>query len=210
MALTVNDIVTRVGDIMADAGHTRWPVTELCRYISDGQRRVVEMAPSAATKTVTIPLTVGQTKVAMPSGYIRLVDVIRNNNVAGNAPGRIVRNIDRATLDEENTNWHVKPTQAYVENFVYEPAKDDSIFWVSPCPGATGMAIDATLALDLADVFANQSLTIDAMYHEVLIDYVISRCLQKDYEIGNEQPRAQMHAQFFMQGVSAAGKSNAA
>jgi hypothetical protein len=211
MALTVDGIVTRVGDILSDAAHTRWPVLELVRYISDGQRRVVEISPVACTKTQTVALTVGQTRVQMPTGFIRIVDVIRNNNAAGTAPGRIIRKIDRATLDEENVNWHVKPTQAYVENYVYDPDIDDGVFYVSPVPNTSGQAIDAVMAVDLPDVTTGGALTIDAMYHEPLIDYVISRCLQKDYEVGNEQPRAQMHAQFFMQGVSAAGKnSNAA
>lgn len=201
MAIAVDDIVTRAGDILLDAAHTRWTVAELLRYISDGQRQVVNLIPAACTRTVAVGLGNNSLQL-LPTGYLRLVDLVCNTNSAGLINGRPIRKIDRDALDSEDMNWQSRIGTGVIELCVYEPEKDPSRYFVYPQP-KVGLAsyVSAILSVDLPDVTAGSPLSINPKYQSSLIDYVLARCFNKDGEIGNDMSRAAWHAQAFMSGL---------
>lgn len=202
MGLVVNDVVTRAGDILSDAGNVRWTVPELLRYISDGQRRIVDLIPAAYTRTVTTGIGNNNTMQLLPAGYLRLVDMVCNTNSSGTIAGRPISKIDRETLNVENVNWRTTTGVGFVEYYIYEPQKDPGRFYVYPTnPVGSAYYVEAIFSVDPIDVVSGGQLGINSKYHEPLVDYVLSRAFQKDGETGNDMQRSAWHGQSFMSGI---------
>lgn len=201
MALVVNDIVTRVGNIANDTGNVRWTVAELLTYISDGRRRIVDLIPQSYTQTVVTGFA-NSSKQLLPTGYLRLVSIVCNTDSTGNVVGRPVSPIDRETLNVENIAWRTTTGTGYIEYYVYEPDKDPSRFYIYPVPtSAAPVYAELIMSIDPIDVVSGGTLGINSKYHEPLVDYVLSRMFQKDGEVGNDLNRAAWHAQAFMSGI---------
>lgn len=211
MALIAGDIVTRVSVTLNDTSNVRYAVSELLTYISDGQRRVVQLVPAAFSATTQFNLATGS-KQTLPGTALRLLDVVRNSTSSGTPGGRPVRQTKSEVLDEENINWHFKPTTTtFVEHFVYEPNKDAKTFYVYPPPATTALWVDIVISKDPPAVTAiGNALSVDPQYHEPIIDYVIARAVSRDAEQADEEDRAEKHMNFFLQGIGFGAKNNVA
>lgn len=237
MALTLAQVTTRAADVLQDAANVRWTKAEIARWVSDAQRRVVDLVPAAYIVTVTVPLAItcqqvlpqAGTGTVSPGGATltgtgtHLIDIIRNNKPDGSAPGRPVSKIDRKTLDQEDVNWHSAPanlSQGFVEYFVYEPDNDRANFYVYPKPlvagvdrSATGQGVDIMISGDPPELTTptndNTALVIDPQFHECVIDYVVARAVSKDGESGNQMQRASAHMANFMTGLGLGPKRSA-
>lgn len=215
MALSVNDITTRAGNILNDVAAVRYTNAELVGYISDGQRRVCALIPSAYSQTFSLVLpTVGAmqklpTLVPLPTGGVgaatRLLSVICN--VVGSANGTAIRPIDRAILDDANPAWP-SVTGTTVLHSIYDHTVDPYTFWIYPgAAAANAQSIRMTCAIDPPNVSAGGQVFIDPLYHEPLIDYVVARACLKDADYGDELNRAQFHATSFFSAIGA-GKTD--
>ncbi len=56
MPITAQSIVRRVVETIQDNTSIRWPISELVRYLNDGQRELISKRPDAATQTLVTPL----------------------------------------------------------------------------------------------------------------------------------------------------------
>ena len=72
-AIQVNDVVTRVSQLLQDTTHTRWPLAEKLQYITDAAREVCFFKPDACAKTSVVSLVAG-TKQGIPSDGTTLID----------------------------------------------------------------------------------------------------------------------------------------
>jgi hypothetical protein len=186
----VVDILDRASIILQDNTNVRFPNAELLKFFNDAQREVVLHRPDANMVNTTMDMADGS-KQALPADALRLVDVVRNNN------GRAVTQVDRRILDETLPNWHetVAGTNK-IEHYIYDPA-DPKNFYVYP-KGASGVhSLDIVYSSSTPDILIDAVISIDDVYANCLLDYVLYRSYQKDSEFAGNAQRAMMHYQSF-------------
>lgn len=210
MATTkVVDILDRAGIILQDNTNVRFPNEELLKFFNDAQKEVVLHRPDAKMVNTTFDCVTGS-KQTLPSAALRLIEVIRN------VGGRAVTQVQRRILDETLPNWHESTAGTNkIEHFVYDPA-DPKNFYVYP------KAISATHSLELVyssapseiaiSNFATDTtvISIDDVYSNCLLDYVLYRSYQKDSEFAGNAQRAMMHYQSFANALGIKTQADAA
>ena len=210
MATTkVVDILDRAGIILQDNTNVRFPNEELLKFFNDAQKEVVLHRPDAKMVNTTFDCVTGS-KQTLPSAALRLIEVIRN------VDGRAVTQVQRRILDETLPNWHESTAGTNkIERFVYDPA-DPKNFYVYP------KAISATHSLEIVyssspseiaiSNFSTDTtvISIDDVYSNCLLDYVLYRSYQKDSEFAGNAQRAMMHYQSFANALGIKTQADAA
>lgn len=205
MTVAASAILTRARDVLIDTGATRWTDPELLRWLNDGQRTIVMAVPSANSKRQTLSLAAG-TRQAVPATSYMLLGCDRNNGAAdGSAPGRAVRQVDRAMLDTFNPDWHSATKQAVVQCYVYDPATP-LVYHVSPPNDGTGFLDVVTSELPTEITATNQNISVDDIYQTPLVDYVLYRAFLKDSDYATVQTvyQAKSLAQGYLEAFSLA------
>ena len=195
----VTDILTRAGDVLQDAGFTRWTRLELVRWFNDALRDLVNLDPTACEKNQVVSLIAGA-KQALPADAVMLLDVVGNVNSDG-ATGRQIRMADRAVLDATFPKWQSESQKSYASNVMYD-LKNRKTFYVHP-PVIAGTQIELVYSYFPGDVTADSTVPVDAMYHTPLLDYVLYKAFAKESEQPASAQRAVAHFQAFTQGVQA-------
>ena len=198
MAITAQSIVHRVVDILQDTTSVRWPVSELVRYLNDGQREVVLYRPDATIKSATVTCVAGA-KQTLPTDGAKLIDVIRNSASAGT--NKAVRMVAREVLDAQIPNWYGLTGELDVVHFTYDP-RDPKTFFVYP-PALTTTRVDITYSAFPTDVSepaagstyddVSGNLDLPDIYGNVVTDYILYRAYSKDSEYAGNAQRAQAH-----------------
>lgn len=198
MAITAQSIVHRVVDILQDTTSVRWPVSELVRYLNDGQREVVLYRPDATIKSATVECVAGA-KQTLPTDGAKLIDVIRNSASAGT--NKAVRMVAREVLDAQIPNWYGLTGELDVVHFTYDP-RDPKTFFVYP-PALTTTRVDITYSAFPTDVSepaagstyddVSGNLDLPDIYGNVVTDYILYRAYSKDSEYAGNAQRAQAH-----------------
>lgn len=209
MAFTTGDVLKRARITLSDETSTRWPLTQLLDHINDCMRQIAIDAPEAIGKTGVISLAAG-TLQSLPDQAMSLIRV--NCNVTGSDPnwvrGQAVTPISRAILDAQIPNWQksaVMPFAAKVAHVI----EDDAVhrtFHVFPGNNGTGL-IEIVVAERPAVLVEPGSPTVlgsytvevglDDAYLNAVVDYVVSRALQKDLAMPGIAQRAVAHYQQF-------------
>ena len=198
MAITAQSIVHRVVDILQDTTSVRWPVSELVRYLNDGQREVVLYRPDATIKSATVACVAGA-KQSLPTDGAKLIDVIRNSASAGT--NKAVRMVAREVLDAQIPNWYGLTGELDVVHFTYDP-RDPKTFFVYP-PALTTTRVDITYSAFPTDITepaagstygdVSGNLDLPDIYGNVVTDYILYRAYSKDSEYAGNAQRAQAH-----------------
>ena len=210
MAITAQTILQRAITALTDEGNVRWTVTELVRYLNDGQREIITYRPDATATTATVALSVGA-RQTLPDAAFKLLDVIRNSGGTKAA----VRKIDQKLLDAQLPSWQNGTTSTVVKHYMYD-LRDIRVFYVYP-PAATGASLEMLYSAkptDIAEQTAVNSVTGNISVHDLfanaLQDYILYRAFAKDAEYGNVA-MATAHYQAFQNavGVEASATANA-
>lgn len=202
-------IITRARLQAIDTGRTRWSDEELLLWLSDGQRAVVALAPSASAKSDVVTLVAG-TKQALPDEAHMLLSVLRNVDPTTAAPGRAVRVASREVLDTHNPDWHAATCKSQlVHNYVYDPAEPRT-FYVWP-PNTGNGKIELSYSLDPPDLpTVDSSITVQPLYQTALTDYLLFRMHSKDSDFAAGQQLAGIFLQSFMAFMQAGEQSQLA
>lgn len=210
MALTAQSILQRVITTLTDEGNVRWTVTELIRYLNDGQREIVTYRPDATATTATVALSAGA-RQALPSGAIKLLDVIRNTGGTKAA----VRKIDQKLLDAQIPNWQNGTQSAVVKHYMYD-LRDIHVFYVYP-PATNTASLEMLYSAKPTEISEQTSvssvtgdISVNDLFANALQDYIVYRAQAKDAEYGNAA-MATAHYQAFQNavGVEASATANA-
>jgi hypothetical protein len=197
MATTkVVDILDRAAIILQDNTNVRFPNSELLKFFNDAQKEVVLHRPDAKMVNTTYACVDGS-KQTLPSAALRLIEVVRN------VGGRAVTQVQKRILDETLPNWHETTAGTNkIEHFVYDPA-DPKNFYVYP-KGASGThSLEIVYSSSPSEItisnFGTDTTTIslDDVYANCILDYVLYRSYQKDSEFAGNAQRAMMHYQSF-------------
>lgn len=212
--LTGANLISRIQDILQDTTSIRWPEAELLRYINDAQREVCNLRPESTATTANVALVVG-TKQTLPSGGLRLIKVTRNMSAAsGSATGkRAVRLVDADILNTQEPNWHdptVSGDAAHtttVKHYIFDE-DDPRAFYVYPGASTTSTFLEIVYSGAPTDLTATSgTISVDDIFANAIIDYVLFRCYLKDAEYAGNQQRAGTHFQLFSSSLGAGGQA---
>lgn len=202
MPIAAQSIIRRVVETLQDNTSVRWPVSELVRYLNDGQREIVMYRPDAMVTNASVTLVAG-TKQSLPSNGTKLIEVVRNSG----ASQRSVRMINREILDAQSPGWHDINGSTEILHFMYDP-RDPRVFYVYPpasvgdeeTPGAELDIVYAALPTDITEPAAGSTfsavtgnISVPDIYGNVLQDYILYRAYTKDSEYAGNAQRAQAH-----------------
>ena len=197
MATTkVVDILDRAAIILQDNTNVRFPNDELLKFFNDAQKEVVLHRPDAKMVNTTYACVDGS-KQTLPSAALRLIEVVRN------VGGRAITQVQRRILDETLPNWHETTAGTNkIEHFVYDPA-DPKNFYVYPKGASGAHSLEIVYSSAPSEISVSnfstdvQVISLDDVYANCILDYVLYRSYQKDSEFAGNAQRAMMHYQSF-------------
>lgn len=194
-------VLTKAHTVLQDASAVRWTQDELISWLNDGQREVVIYKPNACTVVASLRLAPG-TLQSLPTDGIQLIDLPRNRTGAGGAaPGRAIRITGRETLDATLPDWHTSEPSATVKHYMYTMLSPLT-FWVYPPQPSIAMGyVDIIYGAVPADVSTSQPISINDIYQNALVDYVLYRAFSKDSEVSASNERATAHYNSFISSV---------
>ena len=205
-AIQVNDVVTRVGQLLQDTTHIRWPLAEKLQYITDAVREVCFYKPDACAKTAVVNLVAG-TKQGLPSDGTTLIDIVRNMGVGGATPGVAPRAVTRKILDAQIPDWHKSAASAEVKHFIFDP-QNQRVFYVYPPQPATGQgSLELVYSAEPGNATENGTLDLDGTWLPAIVNYALYRCYSKDGEYAANANLAAAYYQAF--NAQMVGRTNA-
>lgn len=205
-AIQVNDVVLRVGQLLQDTTHIRWPLTEKLQYITDAVREVCFYKPDACVKTSVTNLVAG-TKQAIPAEGTTLIDIVRNMGVGGATPGAAPRAVTRDILDAQMPGWHASTPAAEVKHYVFDP-QNQRVFYVYPPQPSTGQgSLELVYSAEPANATENGTLDLDGTWLPAIVNYALYRCYSKDAEYAANANLAAAYYQAF--NAQMVGRTNA-
>lgn len=186
--ITGQSIVDRARRILQDttAGGTRWLDAEMLDWINDAQREIVLLKPNSYSAVEDLTLITG-TKQVLPAEGLLLLTVVRN------VSGKAVRRVDRNILDSENPDWHTATPSAVVEHYIFDEDSPET-FWVYPPQSGTPGSVEVIYSKAPADLGSlAATITLNDIYMNVILDYILYRAYSKDTDYAGNQTRAANH-----------------
>lgn len=197
MPVAASSILERVRTQLIDTGDVyRWSDAELLKWLSDGQRTVVAMAPGASSDAAVISLSAG-THQNIPADGHMLLSVVRNVAADGVTPGRAVRIVSREILDAYTPDWHSSARTAAVQNYIFDPQRPKE-FYVYPPNNGTGKLEIVYSILPGEMTTLSDTLVVQDIYQTALVDYVLFRAHQKDGDWSAGMAVATNYLQMFL------------
>jgi len=205
--IKVVDVLGRASVLLQDTDQTRFSNANLLKFFNDAQREVALQRPDAFMTNGNFTCATGS-KQTLPSGGIRLLDVVRN------VSGRAITAIDRKVLDEQLPTWHTTASSNDgIQHFVYDPI-DPKTFYVYPnATNSTQIEIKYSQSPDDVAItnFSTdtQVLDLDDVYANALLDYVMYRSYQFDSEFAGDDQKAGQFYQTFLASIGAKSRADA-
>lgn len=198
--MIASDVLDRASELLFDTARTRWTISELYKWLTDGLRTVVQLRPDAGAKRAALQL-VGGTRQTLPADAVRLLRITRNLSHPAGVPGRSVIETTHEALNAEVALWHSKGSKLLVEKFAYDQREPKQFDVYPAMTGADGTPVLAALEVIYAAnppvvTALSQTLTLSDEYLSPLVDWVLWRALSKDSEAANLE-RAVAHRDTF-------------
>lgn len=209
MTTTAQSIIQDAQEQLQDVVGTRWPATELVRYLNAGQREAAILRPDMFTATAALALVAGP-RQSVPAACYKLIEIPRNT------AGIPVRQVERNQIDNVEPGWYTKTGSLTVKNFMHDP-REPNTFWVYP-PALLGASLDITYSTLPADVAAPSGAAFGTVAGNIncpdwmasaLMHFCLFRAHSKDAEAGGGAELAAAHYENFKQllGIDAATTS---
>lgn len=179
--VTVNSIVDKAELLLQDTTNVRWTSAELVDWLNDGQREVVQHKPEASAKNIAVALTANSTKQTLPSDGVSFIRLTRNMGAGGSTPGKAIRIVSREILDAQRPDWHTDASAGYVQHYIFDPL-DPKTYYVYPKAPATSLYVEMVYSAAPTNASAGGTISIDDIYANALLDYIMFRAYSKDAE----------------------------
>ncbi len=205
----VVNIVKRAQTILQDTTATRWPLTEIQDWLNDAYKEVVIHRPDANTASTTVSLAAGARQKCHDTGSInlpnllRVMDVVRNTHASSDK--RAIRRTDRRILDDQRPTWYNETPSYTIQHFVFDDRLPHE-FLVYP-PATVGTTVELVYSSvptphtltesELGNAGNAETIKLDDVYANALLDYVLYRAYSKDAEYAANGARATAHYQAF-------------
>jgi len=203
--ITAQSVVDKVQVILQDTTGVRWPDSELLDWLNDGQREIVLYKPNAFIKNLAVRMA-GGTKQSLPADGVQLIDVVRNMGTNGTTPGRAVRITMREVLDSQLPDWHSETPSSVVKHYVYSLLDPKNFYVYPPQPAAGQGYVELVYGASPTDTTLGGTITLDDIYQNVLVDYILYRAYSKDTEYAADQNRAATHQNAYIAALTGKAK----
>lgn len=213
--LTAANILARVNNILQNTGSIRWSSSEQLEYLSDGQREIAMIRPSATATHANIQLATG-TEQSIPADGLRLFSVNRNmSGTAANATGaRAISKVNLDVINSEEPSWHdstVTGKAAHgtvVKHYMFDD-RDPRKFFVYPGVSGNAYAEVVYSKNPTALTSTSDTIQVDDMFVNALINFVLYRSYLKEGEFAANFQRAGSHYQLFTQALGLTAQADA-
>jgi len=204
---TAQQILDDVELVLQDTTNIRWTVAELLGWLNAGQAELVINRPDASSVVASMPLVAG-TRQTIPAAGHMLLDVVRNMG-SGSTPGRSVRKTSTDQLDSTVPNWHSAAQAAETLHYTFDPRTPRVFYVYPPANGSTQVEIKYSAAPTRLNA-AGDVITVDDIYRNALMDYVLYRAYSKDFELSGNMERATFHYTRFRESLGLKTQTDAA
>ncbi len=194
MPTTAGNLIDQAAKVLQDETNIRWTRSELLDWLNSGQREITMYKPDASSVVATIPLVAGSLQ-AIPTGGLKVLDITRNMGITGVTPGRAIRLTEREVLDAGIPNWHAGTKQAEILHFMTDE-RTPTRFYVYPPASPTN--VEAVYSVSPEPCVGEQSaLTINEIYANTLLNYILFRAYSKDNDFAANDPKSKSYYQLF-------------
>jgi hypothetical protein len=194
--ILASTLITSVSRLLHDTANERWSTTELLEYLNDGQKEACIPKPDIYTVATSFQLAAG-TRQQIPANSVQLVKIVRNMGLDGTTPGSAIPSVVMQQLDLVRPGWHSEAASAVVKHWMYDE-KAPKFFWVYPRNTGTGY-VEAILGAVPPDVAAvSNAITIDDIYKNPLVNYMLFRSYSKDADFAANESLAKTYYDLFM------------
>jgi hypothetical protein len=181
-----NEIVQSARAILNDADAIGWTDSDFVTYITAGERYTALIRPDSTALNTAFSCANGpkQSIAALATPGARLLDVVRNLTT-----GRPVSLVERAVLDQADPGWYVRAPSAAVRNFAVDN-RDPKTFYVA-APATAGTQLEILYSripspLTTVGQLTTLDLTLDDIYFEPLLTFVLYRAHLKEVQFSNK------------------------
>jgi hypothetical protein len=196
----VIDIIDRAEEILQDTTNVRWTQATLLGYLNDAQREIVLYRPDANPVNESFTLQ-QESKQTIPAAGLRLLNIYKNNSPTT----KPITHIEKRVLDDQIEDWH-GTTGTTVEHYIYDPV-DPKVFYVYPHPSGGGHTISIVYSsapsnITISDFStATTVISLDDIYANAILDYILYRSYLKDAEYAGDINRAGAYLQSFQSAI---------
>jgi len=196
MTIRVSDIAVRVGDLLLDEDHIRWPLAEIIRWGNEAMGAILNRHPQAFSRVSVMSLVAG-TKQTIPEGGVSLLDVVRNMAADGVTPAGAIRRSDRQQLDDADPDWHTHKPKKAVRHYMHDD-RMPTVFYVYPPVVADVKVelVDTMLPAEVAEDDEDGEFDCRVEYTEAVVNFICYRSLSKDADFANGQLASGYYAAF--------------
>lgn len=199
--ITAQNIVDKAEIIIQDTTNVRWPAAELLGWLNDAQRQIVLLKPESNITNSAVVLVEG-TKQTIPATGIQLIDVVRNMGTDGTTAGNAITYLPRYILDTQNPSWHADDASATVQHYMFDGRDPRNFYVYPPQPSSSFGYVELVYATAPADIAIDATITLDDIYANCLLDYILYRAYSKDKDFASNAERAIAHYRTFMESVT--------
>lgn len=193
--ILVSTLIDKATTLLFDGNNIRWSRQELLRWFNDAQRCLVSLVPETSAAVSSVQLAAG-VKQALPSAGWVLLEVTHNMGLTGTVPGRMIKRVDRAQLDETNPEWSAAASSNTTTMYMYN-LRDRTSFYVYP-PSAGANYVEIVYSVTPTELTEPDAITVADIYVPALLDYIMWRAHSKGAEFANDSAKAQAYFQSFM------------
>lgn len=187
-------LINRAATLLQDPTNVRWSRAELLDWLNEGQVAVVALVPEAYAALTTIAASSqGQYEFSIPTGGIRLIDVLANTV----GTKRAIRKVMREVLDTQNPAWRSTSPVNEATNFMFDPRYPKTFLVYPPLRSTSGVQISYSVIPASLSV-EGSPITLDDVFAPALADYLVYRAYLKDSEYAAGDTRAQRAYQTFL------------
>lgn len=213
--MLASELIERAQIIIQDVLGVRWPLTELCMWLNDGQRDIAVQKPSANSRVTALPIKEG-TRQELDAKFVALLRPVRN--LEAGIHSSTVTVVSRDLMDAQAPDWHTKRARKVVRHVMFDEA-DPRTFYVYPPNDGTGVMETLVSVLPVvfaptgeADELESYAAPIELRdeYATPLVDYILFRAYSKDAQSAGAAQRAQLHYGLYANavGIKAAVEAN--
>jgi len=197
--ITTQAILVQCGQQLQDIGADRWTEDMLLGFLSEAQRAVVLLKPSAYVVNASVKLVAG-TRQSLPAAAVQLLDVVRNMGANSATPGRAVRRIEREILDTQVPGWHKARAAAEIKHFASDVTNLKNFYVYPPANGAT--YIEAVYSTTPPNATSGGVIALDDIYQPALVNYTMYRAMQIEADYAADPARAGAYLSAFTGAVT--------
>lgn len=205
---TVREIVSRIRLVLKDEDDgeestvLRWTDEELFFWITDAQREIVRMIPTANPQVVSLELSEGSKQELDRSQTWQLLDVVRDLGT-----GRPIRRTSKEAFDLSFLNaYNREPSRP--RNYYYDPTNRYAFYVDPPAPDTTLPGTDAvevevvlskipTPVDSFGTVGAPAEIELSDVYTTAIVEFALFKAYMKDAPYASNATLASTHYNAF-------------